>query len=102
MRQNPLLEAAQLKEEKTIEEMQAFVFDQRYYEYDNATDEMLFYPEAERGSKAGAVKVQGKEFEGMGLQKESLVEHVRALRALAYQIINALVLGNAKSSMTLA
>ncbi len=27
VRQNPLLEAAQFKEEKTIEEMQAFVFD---------------------------------------------------------------------------
>ena len=35
VRQNPLLEAAQFKEEKTIEEMQAFVFDQKYYEYNN-------------------------------------------------------------------
>jgi hypothetical protein len=35
VRQNPLLEEAQLKEEKTIEEMQSTIFDARYYEFIN-------------------------------------------------------------------
>ncbi len=43
IRQNPLLEAAQLKEERTIEEMQATIFDAKYYEYEDG--QMYFYPE---------------------------------------------------------
>jgi hypothetical protein len=38
-----LLEAAQLKEERTIEEMQATIFDAKYYEYEDG--QMYFYPE---------------------------------------------------------
>jgi hypothetical protein len=38
IRQNPMHEAAAMKEERTIEEMQPTVFDARYYEYDNEND----------------------------------------------------------------
>jgi hypothetical protein len=38
VRQNPMLEAAHMKEEKTIEEMQSTIFDARFYEYFNDTD----------------------------------------------------------------
>ena len=44
VRQNPMLEAAQMKAEKTIEEMQSTIFDAKYYEYFNDTDQMFFYP----------------------------------------------------------
>lgn len=44
VKQNPLLEEAQLKEEKTIEEMQPTVFDVKYYEYINEQKKMFYYP----------------------------------------------------------
>ncbi len=45
VKQNPLLEEAQLKAEKTIEEMQLTVFDVRYNEYINETKKMYYYSE---------------------------------------------------------
>ncbi len=98
IRQNPLLEAAQLKEERTIEEMQPTVFDARYYEHQG--EQMYFYPEHIRRPKE-RVLVESKEFEGLGLDKNQLVAHVRELRSLGYQILNALTLGNTRTSQTL-
>ena len=36
------MDEAELKEEKTIEEMQATLFDVRVYEYNNQTNKMYF------------------------------------------------------------
>jgi len=57
-----------LKEERTIEEMQATLFDARYYEFDNATNQMYFFTEPAK--KKEGVLVAGKEFEGLGLRKD--------------------------------
>lgn len=92
---NPLLEEAQYKAEKTLEEMQATVIDVKYYEYLNEAEQMLFFP-----NEVG-VPVEGKEFEGLGLHRDQVVTHVRELRALVYQIVNVLVIGNAKTSLIL-
>lgn len=62
-----MLEAAQMKAEKTIEEMQSTIFDAKYYEYFNETDQMFFYPEPTKKKEFG-VPVAGKEFEGLGLR----------------------------------
>ena len=43
LRQNPKIEAAQLKDEKSIDEIQAVLFDARVYEYHNDTDDMYLY-----------------------------------------------------------
>jgi hypothetical protein len=34
---------------------------------------MQYFPEADKGSRAKSQLVQGKAFEGLGLQKESLI-----------------------------
>lgn len=93
-----MLEAAQLKEERTIEEMQATVFDAKYYEYESG--QMYFYPEHMRKPKE-CVPVEGKEFEGLGLRRDQVISHVRELRSLGYQILNVLALGNTRTSQTL-
>ena len=93
VKQNPLLEEAQLKEEKTIEEMQPTVFDIKYYEYVNEQKKMYYYPEPSQHKQPGFL-VEGKEFEGLGLRKEQVVEHIRELRSLGYQILNSLTTGN--------
>lgn len=59
IKQNPLLEEAQLKEEKTIEEMQATVFDVKYYEYINEQKKMYYYPEPTQVKQPGFL-VEGK------------------------------------------
>jgi hypothetical protein len=55
----------------------------------------------ERGKRDGRVRVTGKEFEGLGLDRDQVISHIRQLRGLIYQILNVLVLGNAKTSMLL-
>jgi hypothetical protein len=100
VRQNPMLEAAAMKEEKTIEEMQPTIFDARYYEYHNDTDQMFFFPEPAKKKEPG-VLVSGKEFEGLGLRKDQVIGHIRELRSLGYQILNTLTLGNSRMSLAL-
>lgn len=80
--------------------MQSTIFDARYYEYFNDTDEMFFYPEPSKKKELG-VLVAGKEFEGLGLRKNQVISHVRELRSLGYQILNSLTLGNSKMSLIL-
>jgi len=100
VRQNPLLEEAQLKEEKTIEEMQATVFDARYYEYINETNKMFFFGEpAKKGGKG--VPVEGPDFEGLGLRRSEVISHIRELRSLGYQILNTLIVGNSRTCKSL-
>jgi hypothetical protein len=45
--------------------------------------------------------VEGKEYEGLGLRKEQVVEHIRDLRSLGYQILNSLTTGNQRTSLSL-
>lgn len=61
VKQNPLFEPAQYKDEKTIEEMQPLVFDIKYYEYENGTNEMYYYPEVVKGAEPRQV-VKGDQF----------------------------------------
>jgi hypothetical protein len=79
--------------------MQATVFDVRYFEWDNTTDEMWYFKAPEEGE--APQKVQGREFEGQGLKKDQVIAHIRELRSLGYQILNTLVLGNGRSSTLL-
>lgn len=96
VRQNPLLEQAQFKEEKTIEEMQATVFDIKHFEYFTSTDKMYYIPDRTESKSVQPILVEGEDFEGLGLNKTQVTEHIRELRALVYQILNSLIVGNAK------
>lgn len=60
------------KEEKTIEELQATLFDSKLYEYDNESEEMYLINE-ETGDRT---LVDGSDFAGQGLKKDEVIKHV--------------------------
>ena len=62
---------------------------------------MLYYPEAEKGKRVPVQIVEGREFEGLGIQKEQVLKHIRELRSLVYQILNVLVMGNGRTTLLL-
>lgn len=62
---------------------------------------MLYYPEAEKGKRVPVQIVEGREFEGLGIQKEQVIKHIRELRSLVYQILNVLVMGNGRTTLLL-
>ena len=62
---------------------------------------MLYYPEAEKGKRVPVQIVEGKNFEGLGIQKEQVLKHIRELRSLVYQILNVLVMGNGRTTLLL-
>jgi hypothetical protein len=41
-------------------------------------------------------RVEGDEFEGLGLKKYEIINHIEQLRALCYSIINILIMGNSR------
>ncbi len=74
------------------------VFDAKYYEYEGG--EMRYF-ERPTDKKCQGVKVEGQEFEGLGIRWDQVVSHIRDLRSLCYQIMNALTIGNSRTSSTL-